>query len=74
MSSLKQLTIEQSGKFKSDSQLHVFSGEYLHQRTVVAKENLKEKILSRFTYPGVMISLLQRQQKFQVNKRISPLV
>lgn len=31
--------------------MHVFSGEYLHQRTVVAKENLKEKILSRFTYP-----------------------
>lgn len=51
--------------------MHVFSGEYLHQRTVVAKENLKEKILSRFSYPGVMISLLQRQQKFQVNKRIS---
>lgn len=45
--------------------------QILHQRTVVAKENLKEKILSRFSYPGVMISLLQRQQKFQVNKRIS---
>ena len=46
----------------------------INVRTVVAKENLKEKILSRFTYQGVMISLLQRQQKFQVNKRISTLV